>query len=136
VRDVPRAGEAAPPYHARYRRIPVVPIWVPVGRAIPRCVVCADLRRLGTWHQYFADVAGQDINISVRRIDDAEARELLRRNPNLRLTRTGEADAEDAAVLRLRKQVRIQISERFLYTVDEPTAAIIIEARTEEPEHT
>ena len=126
VRNVEGIEISARLFRGKYRNIPVIPISIP-GRTKNPCLVCAHMRGLGTWQQYWAAMLGQEIEISVSRINEEKARTLLQENPGLRPDRPGQEETEAASILRLQKNVRIQISERFLFTVNKDRMAIRID---------
>ena len=122
-------GQLAPfKYRARYRRIPVVPVWIPGAEKRP-AAICVPIRRLGVWRQYWSGAVGQELKINIDSIDEAAAETLLEANARFGIDESGQPYDHMEAVRRLRKTVHVQIWERFLYVVTTGHLAIRIEVQ-------
>ena len=101
-------------------------------------VFVADFRRLGRWRQYPAPVQEGGavlegiLSVSVQAFDEDSARQFMRSQPKLFDDATPPL-SDDEKLRELQKRVRLRVSERFEYCVEDPRAAAIVELKLDEP---
>jgi hypothetical protein len=113
-------------YRGVYKGVPLVELWIPATEKI-RSVICAELRTLGRWVQYHSGQVGEDLKLSISSIDQVGAKELLTRNPGLKLAQNQSVNDAATAIRELLKTVHIQIWQRFTYKVLDTQAALRID---------
>jgi len=116
---------------AKYRGVPIIEIWG-MGPGYEPCGICVPIGNLGMWQQYWSDAQGNDLTIDLEEIDEHRAEEMLKANPRLALSSSGEPLPHDDAILRLRKKIIVGVWERFRYTPAKVSMAIRITVPTDE----
>jgi hypothetical protein len=111
-----------------YRGIPVIEIWGVGPREVPSAI-CAPIRELGIWRQYWASTSGEELAIEISAVSAATAEALLTQHPRLKQDSTGQPYSETQAVTRIRKKVIVKIWERFSYAPTKAKLAIKIVLR-------